>query len=217
MRTETAQETSRQLKAKRVNEIQQRLLDAAEAIYAESGSAGLTARAVSARAGMTTQAIYRYFENFDDLLTAMYQRAVEGVESILSFVPTSADAAPTNVEVNEILITTARAYRQYCLAYPGRFRILRTAATDTPIAEIGLELRERLFTVLASVGARTSKEADTLFLGRLRASLAAVHGFIQAEIEGFMIAAYEPDRLFDELVHRFLIETSELPHVPYPS
>lgn len=216
MTATSPQKTSPTPRQARTAEIRERLLDAAEAIYAEDGPSGLTARAVTARAGQTTQAIYRYFENLDAVIEAMYERAVEGVESILEQVPTTASASQSNAVVNESLIRTARAYRAYCLAHPGRLRLLRTAAADTPMATSGVELRERLFEVVAAIGAANSKEDHAVFLGRLRATLAAVHGFIQAELDGFMSAEFGPDQLFDELIHRYLIETKELPPVSYP-
>ena len=56
---------------------QTRLLDAATAVVAQGGVARLTARTVSARAGMSTKTFYDLFANSEDCLLAVFDRAVE--------------------------------------------------------------------------------------------------------------------------------------------
>ncbi|WP_433413044.1 TetR/AcrR family transcriptional regulator [Microtetraspora malaysiensis] len=52
----------------------EKLIDAAEAIMAEGGIEALTAGAVSARAGIARNSLYRYFDSIDDLVEIVVMR-----------------------------------------------------------------------------------------------------------------------------------------------
>lgn len=54
-----------------------RFVDAAEAILAEVGEHGISARLVAQRAELKTQLLYYYFRTMDDLLLAVVQRVNE--------------------------------------------------------------------------------------------------------------------------------------------
>lgn len=54
-----------------------RFVDAAEAILAEVGEHGISARLVAQRAELKTQLLYYYFRTMDDLLRAVVQRVNE--------------------------------------------------------------------------------------------------------------------------------------------
>lgn len=49
-----------------------RILDAADAIFAESGLAGLSVRAIAARAGLSTIGVYSHFKGKRGILLALY-------------------------------------------------------------------------------------------------------------------------------------------------
>ena len=53
-------------------ELEARVLDAAEAVFAESGYAGATMAAIAERAGMSTGNVYRYFANKEALFLALF-------------------------------------------------------------------------------------------------------------------------------------------------
>ena len=50
----------------------QRILDAAHAVFAESGLAGLSVRAIAARAGLSTIGVYSHFKGKCGILLALY-------------------------------------------------------------------------------------------------------------------------------------------------
>lgn len=50
----------------------QRILDAAHAIFAEAGLAGLSVRAIAARAGLSTIGVYSHFKGKRGILLALY-------------------------------------------------------------------------------------------------------------------------------------------------
>lgn len=54
------------------NENRQRILDAAQAIFADSGFAGLSVRAIAARAGLSTIGVYSHFKGKRGILVALY-------------------------------------------------------------------------------------------------------------------------------------------------
>jgi AcrR family transcriptional regulator len=54
------------------NDNRQRILDAAQAICAESGLAGLSVRAIAARAGLSTIGVYSHFKGKRGILLALY-------------------------------------------------------------------------------------------------------------------------------------------------
>lgn len=59
------------------SEVRTRFIDAAEAVLAEEGEHGFSARLVAAKAELKTQLLYYYFRTMDDLLLAVVQRVNE--------------------------------------------------------------------------------------------------------------------------------------------
>lgn len=53
-------------------ELRERVLDAAEAVFAESGYAGATMAAIASRAGVSTGNLYRYFASKDALFDTLF-------------------------------------------------------------------------------------------------------------------------------------------------
>lgn len=187
-----------------------RLLDAAEALYASEGPAALTNRRIGEQADTTTQSIYTYFGSRDALLDAMYRRAIEGVEDIISAAAASADASPTETEVVGAFKEAARFYRSFCLQHPGRLRMIRSAATDAGLPVAASELRQKLVDVVTSFGRSGDGQQSSLYEARVHMTVASMHGFFEAELDGFITEAHDPDRLFDELVHRCLVAFEQI-------
>lgn len=201
-------------RAARVERMRTQLMDAAEAIYAAEGSVALTNRRIAADADTTTQSIYTYYGSRDALIDAMYRRAVDGAGDLLD---TALGAAPpaddrTEEAIFEVFKDLARAYREYCLTYPGRFRLIRAASHDPAAPPEAAGLRERLVSALITFGRSGGGWQEPTYEGRVRLTLSAVHGFIIAELESFITADDDADRLFDELVHRCLIPYEQLPY-----
>lgn len=196
-----------------------RLLDAAESLYALEGPRALTNRRIAEAANTTTQAIYTYFGGRDQLIDAMWRRAVDGVSDLLSNTlglnaDTSAPDQPD--EVVAALFEAAHSYRTYCLHYPGRFRLLQRAGADNGTPPDANELREKVFSHLATFGEKTSNHPPEVYPSRVRLSLASINGLIQAEIDGFVTAGDQPELLLNELIYRFLTPVTQPPSLPYP-
>jgi AcrR family transcriptional regulator len=86
---------------------------------ATSGAAALSLRAIAREMGMTSSALYRYFESRDQLLDEL---ACDGFASLADHLEAaeSADgpAAPTS------FLRIARAYREWCLAHPIQYGLM---------------------------------------------------------------------------------------------
>lgn len=65
----------------------QKILDTAFAMTREEGFANVTARRVAARAGCSTQPIFRVYRNMDELWDAVYEKAVGFFQDYYSLYP----------------------------------------------------------------------------------------------------------------------------------
>lgn len=71
----------------------QRILDAAHAIFAESGLAGLSVRAIAARAGLSTIGLYSHFKGKGGILLALYADGFARLGEAADIPPRVADGA----------------------------------------------------------------------------------------------------------------------------
>ncbi len=161
------------------------LLDAAEALYAEEGVSALTNRRIASRAGTTIQPIYSFFRSHDNLVDAMFGRCLESLAELAMDTHTGA--------VSRVGGSLPDTYRSYCLAYPGRYRFVRSGGAGT--SKVGLARHQRdllanAFEKLVGPGS----EVDGITV------LAAVNGFILAEIEGMLPPDEPTDSLFRGLL-----------------
>lgn len=66
---------------------QQKILDTAFAMTREEGFANVTARKVAAKAGCSTQPIFRVYQNMDELWNAVYEKAAGFFQDYYSLYP----------------------------------------------------------------------------------------------------------------------------------
>lgn len=67
------------VRQRRGEETKQRLLDAALAVHAASGTEGFTVHAVVAESGVSLGSLYHHFGSFDGLAAALYSRCMAGL------------------------------------------------------------------------------------------------------------------------------------------
>jgi len=161
------------------------LLDAAEALYSEDGPQALTNRRISSRAGTTIQPIYSFFGSHDNLVDGLYVRCIESLREFL-------DNSTSSTGVSRDL---PRTYRSYCLQYPGRFRFARTGGSGTSQEDVAAGIRDELATAFSTL-------SDDAPQGDGRAAMAAINGFVLAEIEGLLPAEADREALFTDLIRR---------------
>lgn len=92
----------------------------ARAQMAERGAAGLSLREVARQMGLSSAAIYRYFANRDDLVTALIVDAFTDLGGALD----DADAALSPDDLFGRFVALAVAYRGWALAHPGDYALI---------------------------------------------------------------------------------------------
>ncbi|MDH3679668.1 MAG: TetR/AcrR family transcriptional regulator [Acidimicrobiia bacterium] len=181
-------------------EKKRQLLDAAERVYYRDGDLGLTVRRLAAEASTTSQTIYTYFGSRDAVIEAMYERALADVDRLLDALERAIGAGRT-VEGAHVIVELASRYRRYCLDKPAQFRMLVTASgpdgTDpTKIAG----RRRRLLGLVRSAANPGAAEGAEATGTTSPVVLAAVNGFVEAELHDLVDERHMADKLLGELV-----------------
>ena len=104
----------------------------------ENGAADVRFSDIARAMGMTAPALYRYFADRDELLTAMI---ADGYDDLAAAIASALQAAPTG-DVGAQFPAVARAYRDWARAQPQRFSLIfgspvpgYTAPEDGPTTE----------------------------------------------------------------------------------
>ncbi len=126
----------------------QEILDTARAQMAERGAAALSLRAIARQMQLTAPALYRYFRDRDELVTALI---VEAFNALADSLAAARDARP-DARLADRLLAISLAYRAWALAHPQDYLLI----FGTPIpgyhapAEITAPAAKRSFDVLAA-------------------------------------------------------------------
>ena len=159
--------------------LREALLDAAEAVLAESGPEGLTLREVARRAGVSHGAPYHHFDNRDALFAAVAERGFTGLLGAM----TGAAGATSRDQ----LVAICEAYVEFAAHHPTRFRLMFGPLLASKALYPGLkEAGERSFFVLLEAS-RAVAPAQALPLALAGWSMA--HGLAHLRI----------NRVFDTL------------------
>ncbi|MFD7662446.1 TetR/AcrR family transcriptional regulator [Streptomyces sp. NPDC059788] len=101
-------------------QVQQEIKQAALAQIAAGGIEALSINAIAKTLGMSGPALYKYFRNRDDLLTALITDGYDdAAEAIRTAGRQAADRSP-----RDRLLALAHAYRDWALAQPHRYLLL---------------------------------------------------------------------------------------------
>lgn len=163
------------------------LLDAAESLYAEEGPSALTNRRIANRAGTTIQPIYSFFRSHDNLVEAMFGRCLDSLAELIM------DTHSHTSTVSGVNSNLPTVYRAYCHEYPGRFRFVRSAGAGTSKAGLARHQRDLLANAFDKLTVDNSVVDG-------RTALAAINGFILAELEDLVPAGEGNDEAFNNLV-----------------
>jgi AcrR family transcriptional regulator len=99
----------------------QEIKDTARQLMAESGTAGISIRAIARTMDLTPPAIYHYFSSRDDLITALVVDAFRDLARALEEAAYQDAAAKT---YGERLNALAAAYRDWALKHPIDFQLV---------------------------------------------------------------------------------------------
>jgi AcrR family transcriptional regulator len=97
-----------------------RIKDAAWALMAERGTAGLSLRGIARRLKVTAPAIYNYFSRLDDLVTALIVDAFTALAEAVE----GAEAAVTSDNCHDKIVAICLAYREWAIEHPVRFQLI---------------------------------------------------------------------------------------------
>jgi AcrR family transcriptional regulator len=90
----------------------------------DAGPGAVSLNAIAKTMGMSPGALYRYFENRDDLLAEL---AVDAYDDLGGHLETAAAAATRRTRLREV----ARAYRAWALAQPNTYRLIFESAAGS--------------------------------------------------------------------------------------
>ncbi|CAN3984667.1 TetR/AcrR family transcriptional regulator [Kitasatospora purpeofusca] len=187
------------LRADTVEEIKR----AALTLIVERGAANLRFTDIARSMGMTPPALYRYFADRDELLTALVADSYDSLSDALT--ATRGTVPPDDLDGR--FTATCTAYRTWAQRNPERFALIfgspvpgYAAPPDGPTVAAGQR----------AMGHMAELVADTAERGRLGSSLvpdaaealmlawATVHGFVTLEAHGHFHTLDQPtrDRLF---------------------
>lgn len=139
-------------------DLREALLDAAEALLAQRGAAGLGLRDVARSAGVSHAAPYHHFAGLPELLAALAERSFQQLGAAMQ---AGVDAHPG--DAREQLLAIAAAYVDFARRRPARFRLMFGPVLASRQQHPGLDRSaEASFRVLLDAATRFDAAAGPL-------------------------------------------------------
>ena len=88
---------------------------------AEGGALSISLRGIAREMGMTSSALYRYFDNQEQLVSEL---VADGYESLAEALESAERAVPENTDSTEHFMCLARAYRAWALAHASEYALI---------------------------------------------------------------------------------------------
>lgn len=88
---------------------------------ADGGALGVSLRGIARSMGMTSSALYRYFESREQLV---YELIADGYESLADTLEAAETAVPEGTDPGEHFLCVARAYRSWALEHATEYALL---------------------------------------------------------------------------------------------
>ncbi len=183
-----------------MNDLQDRILDAARDLVAEAGAARVSMREVARRAGVSHQAPYHHFGDKGAILAAVAERGFAGLRGAL------ADATAGVADPVPRLHRLGAAYVRFARANPGWYAVMFRPDVADPAAHPRLAAAadgawaDLVDAVqgLVDAGLVPAEERDlTVVL-----AWSTVHGLATLVLEGPLNAAQDLDALTDAVPRR---------------
>jgi len=164
-----------------------KILNAASELFLEGGGTGLSVRAISKRAGMSTIGIYSHFQGKQGILDALYIEGFNMVRDAMDVVP---EGKATKAQVLE----SCMGYMRVGERYEAHYRLIfgETDAGYEP-SEEAISARDTAFAKLVSVAGSYLPDASTIIEHRQIALdlWAIVHGYVS--ISHHAALAHDPN------------------------
>lgn len=187
----------RPLSDEALGEFRDRLIDAAERLFAEQGLAAVTMRQLAGELGVSPMTPYRYFADKDAILAAVRARAFNRHADAL-------ETAFEQAEPDAVLRSQAvgRAYVEFALAHPEAYNLMFDIRQPgegayPELVEAGERSRRTMTRHLEALAAAGLLRGDPSFTGHM--FWAALHGSIMLSFTG-MLKEHDVRRLADGLM-----------------
>ena len=178
-----------------VGEFRERLVDAAERLFAQHGLEAVTMRQLAAELGVSPMTPYRYFADKDAILTAVRTRAfnrhAEALE--LAFEGGANTAARANA--------VGRAYLDFALRHPEAYKLMFDIKQPHEAPELVAAGERSRATMTAHLKAMIDNgvlRGDPDLIGHMFWS--ALHGAIQLQLAGMLSPPFDAERLSGEIM-----------------
>jgi len=183
-----------------VGEFRERLIDAAERLFAAHGLDAVTMRQLAGELGVSPMTPYRYFADKGAILAAVRARAFRRHAEALE--AARAGEGPGGLERSS---SVSRAYVRFAVDHPEAYKLMfdveQPNASDYPELVAASERSRATMTAhlrdLVEAGV-LPRDADADLIGHMFWS--ALHGALQLQFAGMIKAPYDAERLGDALM-----------------
>jgi AcrR family transcriptional regulator len=188
-------------------DVEQALLEAAEAVLAREGLGGVTVRAVAAEAGVAPMGVYNRFGSKDGLIAALVMRSFDLLREAV--------ADRGEVDPVERLRAAGRRYREFALSHPQHYAVIflnRPGVVGHEDPEVEQHARAAFEALVAHVVYGMDRGAvrpgDPVDLAQQIWS--SVHGAVALEL-GEMVLTDDPQVTYEHLLELVLAGISPVP------
>jgi len=180
-----------------VGEFRERLVDAAEHLFAQQGLEAVTMRLLAAELGVSPMTPYRYFADKDAILAAVRTRAFNRHAEALEA------AFDEGLDPFQRAAAVGQAYLDFALAHPEAYKLMfdvKQPSADAYPELVAAGERSRA-TMTAHVELMIDHgvlTGDPDLIGHM--FWAALHGAIQLQLAGMLSPPFDAERLSGEIM-----------------
>jgi len=181
----------------RSRDVQQNLLDAAEAVLAREGLAGVTIRDVAAEAGVAPMGVYNRFGSKEGLIAALVMRSFDLLREAVE--------VPDEPDPLRRLRQSGLRYRAFALSHPQHYTVIFLSSSGHGIAESHPEVEEHARAAFEALVAHVvyAMQAGAIPAGDAfdlaQQIWATVHGAVALELFG-MVLTEDPGATYEHLL-----------------
>lgn len=178
-----------------IEDFRERLIDAAEHLFATVGLEAVTMRQLAAELGVSPMTPYRYFADKGAILAAVRARAFNRHAEALE------DAQTAGGSVFERSYAVGRAYLRFALGNPEAYKLMfdveqPNASAYPELVTAGVRSRATMTAHLQAMIDEGLLKGDPDLIGHMFWS--AIHGAIQLQLAGMLSPPYDAERLVAE-------------------
>ena len=187
------------LSSAEIADFRERLLDAAEALFAEHGTEAVTIRQLAEAIGVSPMTPYRYFKDKDAILAAARARAFDRHAEALEQAYDASPGLDPIARANAI----GAAYVRFALDNPEAYKLMfdikqPNEAAHPELVAAGERSRATMTAHLKAMIDNGVLKGDPELIGHMFWS--ALHGAIQLQLAGMLSPPFDAERLSGEIM-----------------